>query len=255
MKIQRFKDMVVLVTGGNSGIGKATALAFADEGATVIIAARRENLGREVVEAITAKGGKAEFIKTDVTVPEQVEVLFAAIVERHGRLNHAFNNAGTGVAMRRTANATLEEWDVIMNTNLRGVWLCMKYEIPLIRKQGGGSIVNNSSILGVRNNDGLSVYSASKHAILGLTKAAALEVAHRNVRINAICPGFIETDMTKRIEDHNPAAMEALIATVPLGRLGKPEEISGAVLMLCSDAASFMTGKELVVAGGHGIRP
>ena len=255
MKMKRFEDQVVLVTGGNAGIGKATALAFAGEGATVIIAARRENLGNEVVEEITGKGGTAAFVKTDVTVPEQVEALFAAIAERHGRLNHAFNNAGTSAMMRRTANATLDEWDLIMNTNLRGVWLCMKYEIPMIRKVGGGCIVNNSSILGMRCNDGLSVYSASKHAIIGLTKAAALEVAHRKVRVNAVCPGFIETAMSQQIFDHNPAAKDALVSTIPAGRLGKPEEIAGAVLMLCSDDATFMTGKEIVIAGGHGIRP
>ncbi len=255
MKERRFEDKIVLVTGGNSGIGKATALAFAAEGATVVIAARRENLGNEVVETIKQKGGDAEFIRTDVTEPEQVEALFAAIGERHGRLNHAFNNAGTSVMIRRTANATLEEWDTIMKTNLRGIWLCMKYEIPMIRKEGGGCIVNNSSILGVRCNDGLSIYSAGKHAILGLTKAAALEVAHRKVRVNAVCPGFIETAMSQKIFDHNPAAKDALIFTIPIGRLGKPEEIAGAVLTLCSDDAAFITGKEVVIAGGHGIRP
>ncbi|HET58021.1 MAG TPA: glucose 1-dehydrogenase [Deltaproteobacteria bacterium] len=255
MNARRFDDKVVLVTGGNSGIGRATAIAFAAEGASVVIAARRENLGADVVDEITGRDGKAEFIRTDVTEPGQVEALFAAIGERYGRLNHAFNNAGTGVPLRRLANTTMEEWTAVMNTNLRGTWLCMKYEIPMIRKEGGGSIVNNSSVMGLRCNDGLSLYSASKHAILGLTRAAALEVAHRKVRVNAVCPGFVDTDMARKIFDHNPAAKDAILASVPLGRLAKPEEIAGAVLMLCSDAATFMTGKEIVIAGGQGIRP
>lgn len=255
MNTKRFKDKVVLVTGGTSGIGRATALAFGREGAKVVIAARRENLGGEVVTEIKNSGGEAVFIRTDVTTPEDIETLFAGIVERYGGLNYAFNNAGTGVSIKRTANTEMDEWNLVMNTNMRGVWLCMKYEIPLLIKQGGGSIVNTSSILGMRTNDGMSLYSASKHAILGLTKAAALEVAHRKIRVNAVCPGFVETAMIQNIWEHNPAAKDALIAEVPLGRLGQPEEIAGAVLWLCSDAATFMTGKEMVIGGGQGIRP
>ncbi len=255
MNTKRFEDKVVLVTGGTSGIGRATALAFGREGAKVVIAARRENLGEEVVTEIKNRGGEAAFIRTDVTIPDDIESLFDGIVERYGGLHYAFNNAGTGVPIKRTANTEMDEWNLVMNTNMRGVWLCMKYEIPLLIKQGGGSIVNTSSILGIRTNDGMSLYSASKHAILGLTKAAALEVAHRKIRVNAVCPGFVETAMIQNIWKHNPAAKDALIAEVPLGRLGQPEEIAGAVLWLCSDAATFMTGKEMVIGGGQGIKP
>lgn len=255
MNTKRFEDKVVLVTGGTSGIGRATALAFGKEGATVIIAARRENLGAEVVDEIKKDGGDAVFIRTDVAIPDDIENLFKEISERYGRLNYAFNNAGTSVSPRRTVKTTMEEWDLIMNTNLRGVWLCMKYEIPLLIKQGGGAIVNTSSILGLRSDDGASLYSASKHAILGLTKAAALEVAHWKVRVNAVCPGFVETAMPEKLWKNNPAVKDAIIGAIPLQRLGKPEEISGAVLWLCSDAATFMTGKEMAIGGGHGIKP
>ncbi|MDO9514677.1 MAG: SDR family oxidoreductase [Syntrophales bacterium] len=255
MNTRRFEDKVVLVTGGTSGIGRATALAFGKEGATVVIAARRENLGAEVVDEIKKAGGEAVFIKTDVTLPDSIENLFKEISGRYGRLNYAFNNAGTSVSQRRTAKTTMDEWNLVMNTNLRGVWLCMKYEIPLLVKQGGGAIVNTSSILGLRSDDGASLYSASKHAILGLTKAAALEVAHRKVRVNAVCPGFIETAMPEKLWEDDPTVRDAIIQAIPLRRLGKPEEISGAVLWLCSDAASFMTGKEMAIGGGHGIRP
>lgn len=255
MNTRRFEDKVVLVTGGTSGIGRAAALAFGREGAKVVIAARREQLGAEVVDEIKSSGGEAAFIKTDVTIPEDIEALFARIVELYGGLNYAFNNAGTGVAIKRTANTEMDEWNLVMNTNTRGVWLCMKHEIPLLIKQGGGAIVNTSSILGIRTNDGMSLYSASKHAILGLTKAAALEVAHRKIRVNAVCPGFVETAMIENIWEHNPAAKDALIAEVPVGRLGQPEEIAGAVLWLCSDVATFMTGKEMVIGGGQGIKP
>jgi len=251
---KRFEDKVVLVTGGTSGIGRATALAFGREGAKVVIAARRETLGEEVVAEIKDNGGEAVFIRTDVTIPGDIEPLFARIVERYGGLHYAFNNAGTGVGIKRTANTEMDEWNLVMNTNMRGVWLCMKYEIPLLIKQGGGAIVNTSSILGMRSNDGMSLYSASKHAILGLTKAAALEVAHRKIRVNAVCPGFVETAMTEKIWKHNPDAKDALVASIPVRRLGQPEDIAGAVLWLCSDAATFMTGKEMVIGGGLGIR-
>jgi len=148
----------------------------------------------------------------------------------------------------------MDDWNTVMQTNVRGVWLCMKYEIPLLIKQGGGAIVNMSSVLGLRGDDGISLYSASKHAVLGMTRAAALEVAHRKVRVNALCPGLVDTTMAKKIFDGYPAAKENILASVPLRRLGRPEKIAGAVLMLCSDAASFITGDALVVAGGQGIR-
>jgi NAD(P)-dependent dehydrogenase (short-subunit alcohol dehydrogenase family) len=246
--------MVALVTGGNSGIGRATALAFAAEGATVVIAARRENLGAEVVAAIKAKGGEAFFIKTDVTSPTDIENLFKVITERYGKLDCAFNNAGRGASSRRLIDITIDEWNAVMNTNLRSVWLCMKYEIPIMVKQGGGTIVNCSAIAGIRCDEGMSLFSASKHGVLGATKAAALEIAHRNVRVNAVCPGFVDTPVLKELFKERSQTKDAILNAVPLQRLGKPEEVAGAVLWLCSKASSFVTGKEIVIGGGQGIR-
>ncbi len=254
MKANRFKDKVVLVTGGNSGIGRAASHLFAREGAEVIIAARREDQGNTVVQEIKNEKGKARFIRTDVTKNEDIENLFKVIGDEYGRLDCAFNNAGvSSPMMRRIVNTTMEEWDWMMNTNLKGVWRCMKHEIPLMLKQGGGAIVNNSSIAGICTEVGLSVYAASKHGVLGLTRAAALDYAHRKVRINAVCPGFIHTPMLEEPWQLNPQIKDLTMAMVPMKRFGKPEEIAGAVLWMCSEEASFMTGKEMVIGGGQAI--
>jgi len=254
LKANRFQDKVVLVTGGNSGIGRATALAFAREGAKVIIAARREDQGNAVVQEIKNNKGQAEFVRTDVTKPQDIENLFKIIVDQYGRLDCAFNNAGvSSAALKRTVNTTMEEWDWMMNTNLKGVWLCMKQEIPLMLKQGGGAIVNNSSVAGICTEIGMSIYAASKHGVLGLTRSAALDYAHRKVRVNAVCPGFIHTPMLEEPWKQNPQIRELTMALVPMKRFGKPEEIAGAVLWMCSDEASFMTGKEMVIGGGQAI--
>jgi NAD(P)-dependent dehydrogenase (short-subunit alcohol dehydrogenase family) len=172
LNTNRFQDMVVLVTGGNSGIGRATALAFAAEGARVIVAARRENLGAEVVGTIKDRGGEAVFVKTDVTSPSDIENLFKVISERYGGLDCAFNNAGRGARAQRLINITMDDWNAVMSTNLRSVWLCMKYEIPMMVKQGGGTIVNCSSMAGIHHEEGMSLVSASKNGVLGLTRAA-----------------------------------------------------------------------------------
>ncbi len=254
MNTKRFQDKVVLVTGGNSGIGRAASVAFAREGARVVIAARREEEGHAVVGEIRDNGGEAMFVKTDVMNPDDVERLFAGIGQEFGRLDCAFNNAGIGSYVKRLVHSTMEEWDAAMKTNLRGVWLCMKYEIPMMIKQGGGAIVNNSSIAGLRAEDGMSIYCASKHAVLGLTRGAALDYAHRNIRINAVCPGFIHTPMVEASWQQGPQIKEFTLNTIPMRRFGKPEEIAGAVLWMCSDAASFMTGKEMVIGGGQAIR-
>jgi NAD(P)-dependent dehydrogenase (short-subunit alcohol dehydrogenase family) len=254
LEIQRYENKVVLVTGGTSGIGRATAIAFAAEGARVIIAARRENLGIEVVSEIKNKGGEAIFIKTDIRNPAEIDSLFQAILARCGRLDCAFNNAGLGApGMPPAAKIAEEEWDDILNTNLRGTWLCMKQEISQMLKQGGGVIVNTASVLGLTGEYGLASYCASKHGVIGLTKTAALEYAHKNIRINAVCPGPIRTEMLEAPMVHFSKMKEMLIAKTPMKRIGEPEEIAGAVLWLCSDESSFMTGKEVVVAGGQGV--
>ncbi|MRR17803.1 MAG: glucose 1-dehydrogenase [Deltaproteobacteria bacterium] len=252
--MKRYDNKVVLVTGGTSGIGRATALAFGAEGAFVIIAARRENLGQEVVAAIEANGGKAVFIRTDIRVPAQIDRLFQEIESRCGRLDCAFNNAGlSSFGMPPAAKITEEEWDDILNTNLRGTWLCMKHEISQMLKQGGGVIVNTASVLGLTGEYGLASYCASKHGIIGLTKTAALEYAHKNIRVNAVCPGPIRTEMMEAPMAHYPKMKDLLLAKTPMRRMAEPEEIAGAVLWLASAESSFMTGKELVVAGGQGV--
>ncbi len=255
MNTKRYQDKVVVITGGNSGIGRATALAFAREGAEVIIAARREKEGNEVVQEIKSMGGSALFVKTDLREPDQIEALFARIREKYGRLDCAFNNAGVWPAMKWTANYRLEEFDEVMNINVKAVWRCMKHEIPLMIETGGGSIVNTSSISGWGGWEGTSLYTSSKHAVIGLTRAAAVEFGRKNVRINAICPGITETPMLERqLAEGGEAMKKALLDITPLGRFGKPEEIAGAVLFLCSQAASYITAKSIVVAGGQGIR-
>jgi NAD(P)-dependent dehydrogenase (short-subunit alcohol dehydrogenase family) len=249
-----FAGKVTLVTGGTSGIGRATAMAFGKEGAKIIIAARRENLGNEVVKEIEDGGGEATFIKTDVRVPAEIDHLFKTLLERYGRLDIAFNNAGASLPHVPTAaKTTLAEWDLVMETNLRGVWLCMKQEIPQMLKQGGGIIVNTSSILGFTGEYGLTHYCASKHGILALTKTAALEYAPQNIRINAVCPGPIMTAMIENAVPFMPTMLELLKNGTAMKRLGSPDEVAGAVLWLCSDEASFMIGKEIVTDGGYTV--
>jgi NAD(P)-dependent dehydrogenase (short-subunit alcohol dehydrogenase family) len=253
--MKRFEGKVICVTGGNSGIGRATALAFAREGAQVVIAARRENLGLEVVQEIKKDGGEAAFVKTDVTVPSDLENLFQKIKNTYGRLDCAFNNAGVGGPMARLARQTTETWDLVMNTNLKGVWLCMKYEIQQMLEQGGGVIVNTASTAGISGSPGSAIYSASKHGVVGLTRSAAAEYATKKIRINSVCPGPIATPMLEDGFTLRPEMKDAYLATIPMGRFGIPEEISGAVLWLCSNEASFMTGYLMTIGGGQTITP
>jgi NAD(P)-dependent dehydrogenase (short-subunit alcohol dehydrogenase family) len=244
-----FENKVALVTGGSSGIGRATALAFAQKGAKVVIASRRIKESEETVALIQAVGGEAKFIQTDVTQAAEVENLVNQTVAIYGRLDYAFNNAGTEGVIGPSIEQTEENWDQIIDTNLKGVWLSMKYQIPQMLKQGGGAIVNNSSILGLVGLANASIYVASKHGVIGLTKSLALEHAKNNIRINIVCPGIIDTDMVSR--GFGEEAKSQLTELQPLGRLGQPEEIANGVVWLCSDAASFLIGHCLTIDGGY----
>lgn len=246
----RVEGKVALVTGGGSGIGRATALAFAREGAKVVVADVVVAGGQETARMITAAGGDATFVQVDVAKAADVEALIKKTVAAYGRLDCAFNNAGIEGEMRaRTADASEENWNRVIAINLKGVWLCLKAEIPQMLKQGGGAIVNTASVAGLVGGVGASAYVASKHGVNGLTKTAALEYAKQGIRVNAVCPGGIRTPMLERIMGDNPRASEKIAALEPVGRLGKPEEIAEAVVWLCSDAASFVTGLPMAVDG------
>jgi NAD(P)-dependent dehydrogenase (short-subunit alcohol dehydrogenase family) len=241
---------VALVTGGSSGIGRATSVAFAAEGARVIVADIAVEGGEETVRMIGATGGQACFVRADVSRAAEVETMVGRAVERFGRLDCAFNNAGTEGSGALTAEYREEDGDRTLDINLKGVWLCMKHEIPLMLRQGGGAIVNTSSVFGIVAGRGVSAYVASKHGVAGLTKAAALEYAQTGIRINAVCPGAIRTPLLMR---HLPdaEAEQRVIAREPVGRMGSPEEVAAAVVWLCSEAASFVTGHTMAVEGGY----
>jgi NAD(P)-dependent dehydrogenase (short-subunit alcohol dehydrogenase family) len=243
---------VALVTGGASGIGRATALAFAREGAKLMIADINEDGGQQTVHMITENGGDATFVLTDVTQATAVEAMISTTVATYGRLDCAFNNAGTeGTTMVSTVDYQEEDWNRVLRINLTGVWLCMKYELTHMLTQGGGAIVNTASVAGLVGARGAgSAYAASKHGVVGLTKTAALEYARQGIRVNCVCPGVIRTPMMARMLTRNPELEHRYIAAEPVGRLGTPEEIAEAVVWLCSDAASFVTGHTMTVDGG-----
>jgi len=246
----RVDGKIALVTGGGSGIGRATALAFAREGAKVVIADVVVAGGEETVRLIKAAGGEATFVKADVAKAAEVEALVKKAVETYGKLDCAFNNAGIEGEIAPTADCTEENWHRVVDIDLKGVWLCMKYEIPHMLKQGSGAIVNTASVAGLVGFQGIPAYVAAKHGVNGLTKTAALEYAKSGIRVNAVCPGVIQTPMVERAFRASPQFGEAAAALEPVGRLGKPEEIAEAVVWLCSDAASFVTGLPMAVDGG-----
>ena len=240
---------IALVTGGGSGIGRATALKLAKEGAKVIIADYVPEGGERTVRMIEEAGGEASFVAADVSVTKQVEAMVAKTIASYGRIDCAFNNAGIEGRMANTVECTEETWDRTIAINLKGVWLCMKYEIPQMLKQGGGTIVNTASIAGLVGFEGLPAYNASKGGVVQLTRTAALEFATKNIRVNCVCPGVIRTPMVERLLDNRSFTEEQLNAGEPVGRMGKPEEIAEGVLLLLSDASSFVTGHPLAIDG------
>ena len=241
---------VVLVTGGASGIGRATALAFAREGAIVVIADVDVPGGEAVARQLQGQHGTACFVRTDVSKAAEVEALVHQAVTRYGRLDCAFNNAGILGNRLAVADTTDEEWAHILGINLTGVWLCMKYEIRQMLTQMHGAIVNASSIMGLVGGV-RAAYTASKHGVVGLTKSAALAYAKAGIRVNAVCPGYVHSPMTEGLFSRQTEQQELAIARHPIGRLGMPEEIAAAVVWLCSEAASFVTGHMLTVDGGY----
>ena len=241
---------VALVTGAGSGIGRAAAQIFAREGAKVAVADVNVAGAEETVKMIQAGGGEAFCIKADVSKAAEVEAMVGAVVETYGRLDCAYNNAGIEGALASTADYTEADWAPVIAINLTGVWLCMKYEIPHMLKNGGGAIVNTSSAAGLLGAPRMPAYVASKHGVVGLTKTAALEYAKAGIRVNAVCPGIIDTSMVGRLKERRPRMFEKIEAGEPIGRMGQPEEIAEAAVWLCSDAASFVTGHAMAVDGG-----
>jgi NAD(P)-dependent dehydrogenase (short-subunit alcohol dehydrogenase family) len=244
------RGKIGIVTGGTSGIGREAAVLFAKAGAKVVVAGRREVEGKETLDLVRAAGGDGLFVKTDVSRAAEVQALVRKTVEKFGRLDIAFNNAGIEGNWIPIAEQAEEDWDRTIAINLKGVWLCLKYEIQQMLKQGGGgAIVNMASIGGLMGSAGAATYCASKHGVMGLTKSAALETARNGIRINVVCPGVIETPMGERLFGE-PEMKKFALGLHPIGRFGTPMEVAEAVVWMCSDKASFMTGQSLVLDGG-----
>lgn len=251
MKTNKFDGKVIVITGAANGIGRSAAERFASQGAKVVVSDIDVDHGRGVVADIEKAGGEAKFISCDVTDEAEVHGLIRRTVEAFGRLDYAFNNAGWEGVMQPLDQLDSAVFDKVIGINLRGVFLCMKYELKQMIEQGdGGSIVNNSSIAGLKGFPFSSEYCASKHGIVGMTKSAALEYAKQGIRINALCPGVIETEMISRAANNDPETMAGYAAMEPVGRMGRPEEVAALAEWLCSDEASFVTGAAVAVDGG-----
>ena len=250
-----FENKVALVTGAGSGLGLATAKAFSESGAAVVLADWNEKSARGAADELVAQGHKALAVACDVSDDAQVEAMLKETVATFGQLDAAFNNAGVQNVLAETADTTRQDYDRVMDINLRGVWSCMKFELRQMRKQGSGAVVNCSSLGGLVGGAERGIYHASKHGVLGFTKSAALEYAARGIRINAVCPGLIWTPMVDQmVAAGQGEAMKAMEKSVPMGRVGRPEEIANAVLWLCSEAASYVTGQSISVDGGYIMR-
>lgn len=245
-----YANKVALVTGAASGIGRATALAFARQGAKVLVSDVMEAGGQETVQMIREISGEATFVQADVTKWDEVAALMDATINTYQKIDFALNNAGVQGVMARTAEYPQDEWQHVIDVNLNSVWYCMKFELDQMMKQGYGVIVNLSSVSGLVGFPSHSAYAASKHAVIGLTKTAALEYIRKGIRINAVCPGFTDTPMVQRAFKEHPAYTQRLIDRVPARRMGTPEEVAAAILYLCSDQAGFVTGHALVLDGG-----
>lgn len=248
--MNNFADKVVLITGAGNGIGRATAQAFAQQGASVVVADMSRSAGEETTALITQAGGKATFILCDVTKDQDVQSMVDGTIEIYGKLDIAFNNAGIEIESSKLADGDEATYDKIMDVNVKGVWRCMKYQIPALLKQSTSAIVNTASIAGLGAAPKMSIYSASKHAVIGLTKSAAVEYGKKGLRVNAICPAVIDTEMYRRATQNDPQKEQYVSSLHPVGRIGQPEEVAAAVLYLCSDLAGFTTGVALPIDGG-----